>query len=47
MSFAMIILGAFILANVYWAWTSWPAFVGWVFVIAGFLKLIMHKKMMI
>ncbi len=44
--FCMLILGALILANVYWQLIGWPAFVGGVLVIAGFLKIIMHKKCM-
>ncbi len=40
----ILILGALILSNVYWQLFSWPAFVGWVLLLAGFLKLIMHKK---
>lgn len=46
MGFGMIILGALILANVYWYLISWPAFVGWVFIIAGIAKLLMHKAHM-
>lgn len=46
MGFSMLILGALILANVYWYVMSWPAFVGWVLIIAGFVKLTFHRKCM-
>lgn len=46
MAFGMIVLGALILANVYWYLISWPAFIGWIFIVAGVAKLIMHKSHM-
>lgn len=44
MAFGFIILGALILANTYWTLLSWSAFVGWIFVLAGLWKLLMHNK---
>ena len=46
MGFSMLILGALVLANTYWQLLSWPAFVGWALILAGFLKLTLHKKCM-
>ena len=37
---AMIILGALILANVYWINIGWGTFIGGVFVLGGLVKLI-------
>jgi uncharacterized membrane protein HdeD (DUF308 family) len=42
-SFGMIIIGVLILANVYWYLISWPVFIGWVFILTGILKLLMHN----
>jgi uncharacterized membrane protein HdeD (DUF308 family) len=35
----MIILGALVLANVYWQFFNWPFFIGAVLVLAGLFKL--------
>ena len=37
---AMLILGALILANVYWIELEWGVFVGGVFILGGLVKLI-------
>jgi uncharacterized membrane protein HdeD (DUF308 family) len=37
----LLILGILVLINVYWPMLTWPAFVGWVLVLAGVWKLIM------
>jgi uncharacterized membrane protein HdeD (DUF308 family) len=42
--FAMLLLGALVLGNVYWFMMSWPVFVGWIFVLAGVLKILMPDK---
>ncbi|MFA5070823.1 MAG: hypothetical protein WC511_00440 [Candidatus Pacearchaeota archaeon] len=42
--FAMLVLGALVLGNAYWVWLSWPLFIGWLLVLAGFLKMLMPKK---
>jgi len=44
MALGMIVLGALILANVYWTVVDWPTFVGTILILAGFIKLLMHKK---
>lgn len=40
----MLILGVLVLANVYWSMLSWGAFIGFVLVLLGFLKLLMPHK---
>ncbi len=40
----MLVLGILILINVYWPYLSWGAFVGAVFAIIGFLKLVIPYK---
>ena len=40
----LMILGLLVLANVYWPYLDWGAFVGAVFVIAGFIKLVTPHK---
>jgi uncharacterized membrane protein HdeD (DUF308 family) len=42
--FALIVLGALVLGNIYWFMMSWPVFVGWLFVLAGVLKVLMPNK---
>lgn len=41
MGLKILILGGLILVNVYWPFMDWAQFIGWVLVLAGFLKLIM------
>jgi uncharacterized membrane protein HdeD (DUF308 family) len=41
---AMIILGLLVLGNVYWPMLSWPAFIGWIIVVGGVLKMLMPHK---
>ena len=43
-SIAMIILGLLVLGNVYWPMMGWGAFIGWVLVIAGLLKMVMPHE---
>lgn len=35
----MLVLGILVLGNVYWPMLTWPAFIGWVLVVAGISKL--------
>lgn len=47
MGVKMLILGALVLGNVYWPMLTWPAFIGWILVLAGLFKLsmmLMKKK---
>ena len=48
MGWKMLILGGLVLWNAYWPMLSWDAFIGWVLVLAGVLKLIImpmkHKR---
>lgn len=46
MGVKMLILGLLVLGNVYWPMLTWPAFIGWVLVLAGFLKLIIMPMKM-
>ena len=41
---AMLVLGVLILINVYWPMLTWGAFIGWVAVLGGLLKLLMPHK---
>ncbi len=36
----MLVLGALILANVYWMGLTWAVFIGGVFMLAGLIKVI-------
>jgi len=40
----LLVLGVLILINVYWPMLTWAAFVGWVAVLGGLLKLVMPHK---
>jgi uncharacterized membrane protein HdeD (DUF308 family) len=40
----MLILGALILVNVYWPFADWGAFIGWILVLVGILKMLMPHK---
>jgi uncharacterized membrane protein HdeD (DUF308 family) len=41
----MLILGLLILANAYWGFLTWGAFIGALLFLGGFIKLVMpHKK---
>ena len=42
--FAMLVLGALILGNIYWFMMSWPVFIGWLFVLTGVLEMLMPSK---
>ena len=44
MGLGMLILGGLVLGNIYWFMLSWPMFVGWVLVLAGFVKMLMPNK---
>jgi uncharacterized membrane protein HdeD (DUF308 family) len=40
----LLVLGVLILVNVYWPMLTWAAFVGWVAVLGGLVKLLMPHK---
>lgn len=40
----MLILGLLILANAYWGFLTWAAFIGILFVLGGLLKFLMPCK---
>jgi uncharacterized membrane protein HdeD (DUF308 family) len=41
----MLVLGLLILANAYWGFLTWGAFIGAFLALGGFIKLLMpHKK---
>jgi uncharacterized membrane protein HdeD (DUF308 family) len=40
----MLVLGLLILANAYWGFLTWAAFIGVLFVLSGLLKFLMPYK---
>ena len=40
----MLVVGLLVLANVYWSFLSWGAFIGILFVVLGLIKSLMPYK---